>query len=112
MKTTYLISMILALVMSACTLPADDAGETPVAEQLDELESFATEPEVYALDEEPHVPELTYAQCVVACHAGIEAIERFCALIPNPVIQASCLAMRHGGPVVCSNWCYWYFIPH
>lgn len=56
--------------------------------------------------------EQTLSQCLNACQLGIEAIERFCDLIPVPAIQASCYAMRFGGPILCSNWCYWYFSPH
>jgi hypothetical protein len=98
----------VAIAASACTLPADDAGEIPVDERLD---GPVTEPEVSALDE-PYEPELTYAECVQACYAGVEAIERFCRRIPNPVIVARCLAIRYGGPILCSNWCAWYFLPH
>ena len=105
-KHLHVLMIGLALVGSACT--ADDTGEIPV----DEQESFATEPEVYNLDEEPYEPELTYTQCVAACNAGVDAITDFCYRIPIVTVRLSCLGMRHGGPVVCSNWCYWYFTSH
>lgn len=110
----------IALAVSACTLPADDAGEISVNDELDGL-LLISEPGTYLDDsqsdpgecfEEACDPELSYAQCVAACRAGVKAIERFCALIPHPIIKASCYAMRLKGPVACTNWCYWYFVPH
>jgi hypothetical protein len=82
--------------------PVVAAGDRDVLATSDCLTEDGCEP----------APEQTYAQCIVACNGGVAAIERFCFLIPHPVVKASCLAMRFGGPVVCANWCYWYFTPH
>jgi hypothetical protein len=118
---THIMTMIaLVVAVSACTLPTDDAGEISVAEQLVELESFATEPEVYALDEpyepacasgddcESH-PEQLLNQCLLACQAGAEAMAVFCRFIVHPVVSAACWRVVGASPTACSGFCYWYF---
>lgn len=122
-----ILAVMIAAPLAACTLDAaetvDELGASePGAEVIatDDFDSYvvaAEGPDSLAasdcLTEEDceFYPEQTYAQCVAACNGGVAAIERFCWLIRIPWVQASCLAMRFGGPVVCANWCYWYFTP-
>jgi hypothetical protein len=113
-----ILALVTAVALASCSL---DEPQTAA-----ELGSVDAESEALALDDEyvlaasdclteddcEYYPEQTYAQCVASCQGGVAAIERFCWLIRIPWVQASCLAMRFGGPVVCANWCYWYFTPH
>lgn len=113
MKTTDLIAIAVALVLSACTLPADDTGELPADEEIGELESFATEPQVSSLEsfalEEPDEPEQWLTRCWAACRGGEEAILAFCATIPDFRVRAACRGLTLASEQYCRNWCYWYF---
>jgi hypothetical protein len=124
MKYAAFMIVAVAATLASCTLDAPQTAEeldsAPGAQPTDEFYSYVAAEDPYVLaapeclgeDDCELAPEQTYAQCVAACNAGVAAIERFCFTIPHPVVKASCLAMRFGGPVVCANWCYWYLTPH
>ncbi len=54
------------------------------------------------------------AKCRAACRGGPQSMERFCRIIPHPVLRASCWGLAvalktQGGQMACANWCYWQY---
>jgi hypothetical protein len=104
--------LAVALVASACTLPADDAGEIPVTEIfIDGAADTHDFAECITEDDCEYYPEQTYSQCIAACEAGVAAMEVFCRFILSPVVSQACWKAAYAGPAACVNFCKWYFTP-
>lgn len=50
------------------------------------------------------------ARCSMACSAGAPAIAQFCSSIPVPQVQAICFSNQFAGEVVCTGFCYAWFL--
>ncbi|KAK4161373.1 hypothetical protein QBC43DRAFT_243806 [Cladorrhinum sp. PSN259] len=57
-------------------------------------------------------PNISLAECTIACEGGEAAMNAFCRIVPHPALRAACwgLAVALGSPAgltACANWCYW-----